>query len=278
MPDIFYLVSKWWKQMLALVLISLVVAGIILFLQPRQYLSVATAVPANSLSADKAKIFNHNIEELYSNIGLPDDLDMILGTGQLDTVYLAVTDQFNLFDHYKISDDKNKRTIAARLLKRYSRIIKSGYGELQVKVWDTDKDLAPQLANSIMTKLESIHNALQNNNNQQALQSLQLAIKKIQTDIDSINLLHPGTTLTQQAEEPYSIRRRVLISQLEEYQKLAGEYQLLTNAGSRVLLVLEKARPSVYPDKPDWIKTIVATAFLSLIFALLVALIMEKRK
>src|SRR5437773_10777388 len=105
MPDIFYLVSKWWKQMLALVLISLVVAGIILFLQPRQYLSVATAVPANSLSADKAKIFNHNIEELYSNIGLPDDLDMILGTGQLDTVYLAVTDQFNLFDHYKISDD-----------------------------------------------------------------------------------------------------------------------------------------------------------------------------
>ena len=129
-----------------------------------------------------------------------------------------------------------------------------------------------------MTKLESIHNALQNNNNQQALQSLQLAIKKIQTDIDSINLLHPGTTLTQQAEEPYSIRRRVLISQLEEYQKLAGEYQLLTNAGSRVLLVVEKARPSVYPDKPDWIKTIVATAFLSLIFALLVALIMEKRK
>src|SRR5260221_5380861 len=278
MPDIFYLVSKWWKQMLAVVVISLVAAGIVIFLQPHQYLSVTTAMPGNPLSADKAKIFNHNIQELYSNIGLPDDLDMILGTARLDTVYLAVTDQFNLFDHYKISDNGEKRIKAARLLKKYSHVMKSEYGELQVKVWDTDKDLAPQLANAIMTKLESIHNALQNENNNQALQSLQLAIKKIQADIDSINLLHPGIALTQQAEEPYSIRRKVLLGQLEEYQKLAGEYQLLTNAGSQVLLVVEKARPATRPDKPDWIKTIVATAFLSLIFALLAALVMEKRK
>src|SRR5438046_1655728 len=145
MPDIFYLMSKWWKQMLAVVVISLVAASVILFLQPRQYLSVTTAVPANALSADKAKIINSKIELLYSNIGTPDDLDMILGTARLDTVYLAVTDQFNLFDHYKISDSKNMRTNAARLLKKYSRVMKSEYGELQVKVWDTDKDLAPQL-------------------------------------------------------------------------------------------------------------------------------------
>jgi uncharacterized protein involved in exopolysaccharide biosynthesis len=277
MPDIFYLMSKWWKQMLAVMIVSLVTAAIITFIKPRQYLSVTTAVPANSLSTDKAKIFNHNIEELYSNIGLPDDLDMILGTARLDTVYLAVTDQFNLFDHYKISDSRNIRTKAAGLLKKYSRVMKSEYGELQVKVWDTDKDLAPQLANAIMTKLESIHNALQNDNNRQALQSLQLAIKKIQTDIDSINLFH-NAVLTEQAGESYSIRRKVLLSQVEEYQKLAGEYQLLINSGSQVLLVVEKARAAVYPDKPDRIRTIVATAFISLIFALLAALVMEKRK
>jgi uncharacterized protein involved in exopolysaccharide biosynthesis len=277
MPDIFYLMSKWWKQMLVVIVISLVAAAAIIFLQPRQYLSVATAVPANTLSVDKAKIFNSNIEMLYPNIGSPDDLDMVLGTARLDTVYLAVTDQFNLFDHYKISDSRNIRTKAARVLKKFTRVMKSEYGELQVKVWDTDKDLAPQLANAIMTKLESIHNALENENNQQTLQSLQLAIKKIQTDIDSINLLH-NAVLTEQAEESYSIRRKVLLNQLEEYQKLAGEYQLLTNTGPKVLLVVEKARPATRPDKPDWIRTIVATAVLSLIFALLAALIMEKGK
>jgi uncharacterized protein involved in exopolysaccharide biosynthesis len=278
MPDIFYLVSKWWKQMLFFIVISLLAAGVITFLQPRQYLSITTAVPANSLFSDKARIFNSNIEALYSNIGSPDDLDMILGTARLDTVYLAVTDQFNLFDHYKIPNSRDIRTKTAGLLKKYSRVIKSEYGELQVKVWDTDKDLAPQLANAIMTKLETIHSALQNENNRQALQSLQNAIKKIQTNIDSINVLHNSTALIREAEAPDTIRRKILLSQLEEYQKLAGEYQLLINSGSQSLLVVEKARPAARPDKPDWIMTIVATTVLSLIFALLAVLAMEKRK
>ena len=278
MPDIFYLVSKWWKQILAVLVVSLLAALVITFLQPRQYLSVTTAVPANSLFSDKARIFNSNIEALYSNIGSPDDLDMILGTARLDTVYLAVTDQFNLFDHYKIPNSKDIRTKAARLLKKYSRVIKSEYSELQVKVWDTDKDLAPQLANAIMTKLETIHSVLQNENNRQALQSLQNAIEKIQINIDSINVLLNSTTLIHEAETPYTIRRKILLNQLEEYQKLAGEYELLTNSGSQSLLVVEKARPAIRPDKPDWIRTIVATAVLSLVFALLATLVMEKRK
>jgi uncharacterized protein involved in exopolysaccharide biosynthesis len=258
--------------------ISLLAAAAITFIKPRQYLSVTTAVPANSLSYDKGRIFNSSIQSLYSNIGLPDELDIIIGTAHLDTVYLAVTDQFNLFDHYKISNDSDKRIKAARLLKKYSRVAKSEYGELKVKVWDTDRNLAPQLANAIMNKLGAIHRALQNQNNQQALQSLQNAIKKIQINIDSINVLHNSSSLTGQAEDPYVIQRKVLLNQLEEYQKLTGEYQLLTNSGSQVLLVVENARPAARPDKPKRIRILIVTAFLSFIFALSIALVMEKRK
>jgi uncharacterized protein involved in exopolysaccharide biosynthesis len=278
MPDIFYLISKWWKQILVVVLLSLLASAIITFLKPRQYLSVATAVPASVVATDKSRIFSGNIESLYSNLGSPDDLDMMVGTAELDTVYLAVTDQFNLFDHYKISNGKNIRRKTAELLKKYTRVMKSGYGELQVKVWDTDKDLAPQLANAIMSKLEAIHRGLQNANNQQALQSLQKTIREIQINIDSINILHNSTVLTEQTAEPYAIHRKVLLSRLEEYQKLAGEYQLLINSGSEVLLVVEKARPAAWPDKPDWVKIMIAVTLLSLLFALLVALVMEKRK
>ena len=278
MPDIFYLVSKWWKQMLAVIIVSLLAVGVVTFLQPRQYLSVTTAVPANVVATDKARIFSENIQGLYSNLGSPDDVDMIIGTAQLDTVYLAVTDQFNLFDHYKISNSRNIRMKAARLLKKYSRVMKSGYGELQVKVWDTDKDLAPQLANAIMSKLETIHSRLQNANNQQALQSLQRAIKEIQIDIDTINILKGNSIIAEQSAESYNVRRKVLLNQLEEYQKLAAEYQLLTNSGSQVLLIVEKARPATRPDKPEWIQIMIAVAVLSFLFALLVALVLEKRK
>ena len=108
MPDFFYLLSKWWKQILAVVLLSVIVVGIIVFIKPSKYLSVATAVPASGIASDKSRIFSENIEALYSNLGSPDELDVMVGTGQLDTVYLAVTDQFNLYDPYKIHYEKEK--------------------------------------------------------------------------------------------------------------------------------------------------------------------------
>ena len=79
MPDIIDLIKNWWKQMFAVVILSLLAIGIITFLKPRQYLSVATAVPASSFAADKSKIFNENIQALYSTLGTADDLDMIVG-------------------------------------------------------------------------------------------------------------------------------------------------------------------------------------------------------
>ena len=145
MPEITGLIKNWWKQMLAVTLLSLLTVGVITFLKPRLYLSVATAVPASAFAADKSKIFNENIQQLYSSLGTPDDLDMILGTANLDTVYLAVTDQFNLFDHYKLSEKGNAARIKAGLLLReMTKVMKSAYGELQVKVWDTDKNLVAE--------------------------------------------------------------------------------------------------------------------------------------
>jgi hypothetical protein len=279
MPDIFNLSAKRWKQVFMLMFLTLLVAGIITFLQPRQFLSVATAIPATSFSADKSKIFSENIEALYSTLGSPDDLDMILGTAELDTVYLAVTDQFNLFDHYKVSGTTEvARLKATRLLERYSKVMKSEYGELKVKVWDTDKNLAPQLANAIMEKLGTIHRNLQNVNNKQDLQILLNGIKQIQVNLDSINRFLSNESPEAVTTEPYVVRKKVLAAQLEEYQKLIGQYQLIINSDSQVLLVVEKARPAIRPDKPRSLQIMIAAGVLSFLFAVLLVLVLDKRK
>jgi uncharacterized protein involved in exopolysaccharide biosynthesis len=276
MPDIFYLVSKWWKQMFIVVLISLFVAGILTFFKPRQYLSVATALPASSVAADKARIFNKNIESLYSDMGSPDDLDRIIGTAQLDTVYLSITDQYNLYDHYKISDEKEKaRVHAARRLKKYTRVIKSDYGELKVKVWDTDKNLAPQLANAIMDKLESIHQFLQSNSNLASYNSLKNSQQKIQSQIDSLDQI-PG--IEKKELEMPAAHRKVLFDQWQENEKLINEYRLMIENKPSILMVVEKAKPAIKPDRPKWLEVMIGTALLSLFFAFLVALVLEKGK
>jgi uncharacterized protein involved in exopolysaccharide biosynthesis len=279
MPDIFYLVSKWWKQMLAIVILSLVVVGTVLYLKPVQYLSTTTALPASSYFKDKASLFNENIQSLYPAMGTPDDLDMIVGTAQLDTVYIAVAGEFNLHDHYK-TEEKGEAALlkAAYFLKSNTKVIKSDFSELKVKVWDTDKNLAPQLANAIMDKLQSIHQDLQNSNNISSLKSLQSGKEKIQTQIDSINNFLQHADITSVNAERYTTKRSILSEQLQQYEKLISQYQLMVDSKAPVLIIVEKARASSWPDKPKKLPLLAATFVLSFLFALLLALLLEKRK
>ena len=263
MPDIFYLISKWWKQMFILVLLSLIIVGAITFLKPRQYLSVVTALPVNSALTDKGSIFNENIEALYPALGTSDELDRMVGTGQLDTIYLAVTDKFNLFDHYKIAGSSfGSRLKAARILKHYSKIYKSGHEELKIKVWDTDRNLAPQLANALFDELQSIYQHIQNSNNISILNTLRSARQK-----DS---LQPGNLTTGNPEQIHSKRT-------EEYEKLINEYQLMVDARPPALIIVEKAQPALGADRPKKLNILIATFLASFIFSILLSLLLERK-
>lgn len=265
MPDMFDLFKNWWKQMLAVIIASLLIVGTVTYLKPQKYLSVATAVPASSFASDKSKIFNENIQALYSALGTPDDLDMIVGTARLDTVYLAVTDQFNLYDHFKMQEKGDAaRSKAASLLKKNTKVMKSEYGELKVKAWDTDKNLAPQLANAIMEKLKAIHQDLQNAGNLATLQGLISRKEKLQQAADSTMNTVENTT-----------RRKEQISQ---YEKLIGEYQLMVDTKPPVLITVEKAKAAAWPDQPKTVQLLMATAVLAFIFSLLAALVLERKK
>jgi hypothetical protein len=279
MPDLFDLLAKWWKQVLGVMVLALLTVGVIVFLKPSQYLSMSTAVPGSSYAADRSKIFNENIQILYSNLGTTDDLDMIVGTGQLDTVYEAVSAEFNLEDHYKMSEKgESAKRKAVQLLKKNSQVMKSEYGELKVKVWDTDKILAPQLANSIMNKLQEIHQGLQSAGNEQILVGLQSGKKKVQQESDSISNFLRNSDITAQAAGSYIARRDFLSGQLKEYEKLIGEYEVTTQTKSPVLIVVEKAKAAAWSSRPKRIQALVITAVLSFVFALLLALVLERRK
>ena len=264
MPDLFTLIRNWWKPILLLLLLSLTAVGVIVFTKRPEYRSVATAVPASTYSSDKARIFNNNIEQLYTALGTPDDLDLVVGTGKLDTVYLAVTRKFNLQDHYKM-EEKGDAAIykAATLLKKNSSVTKSEYGELKVSVWDTDKNLAPQLANAVMKQLQTMHQHLQQAGNEASLQSL-LAMKE---------KLIIERELTKMDEAKATISAR-----LAEYDKLIGQYQLIQSNPSLALIVVENARANDWPDRPKRVQWMLGTAVLALLFSLLLAAFLESRK
>lgn len=261
MPDLFDLFARWWKQILLLPLLSLVVVGVLTFLKPRQYLSVATAVPASSFAADKSAVFNQNIQALYSTFGTPDDLDRILGTAGLDTIYTAVATRFNLYDHYKVKEKgPDAVSKSAALLRKNTKVQKSNYGELKVKVWDTDPQLAPQLANAILEQLSSHHRDLQSAGNEATLDGLRKAREK---------LMHPADSAGNLLE---------LAERVRQYDQLISEYQLMVDSKPPALLVVERAKKTNWPDRPKTFRVLAATALLSFLFSLLAALLLDRKK
>ena len=265
MPDLTDLIKKWWKQILFTVVLTAAAAGAVIFLTDRQYLSVATAVPASTFMADKSKVFGENIEALYSSLGTADDLDLVTGTAKLDTVYLAVTDRFNLADHYKTKEKGEAgRVRSAALLKKNTRVMKSEYGELKVKVWDTDKNLAPQLANAVLDQLQAIHSRLQNNSNEVILEGLLKRKEKLVLQIDSANISPEKITGFKE--------------QLAQYEKYISEYQLMIDTKPPALIVIEKAKAAESHDRPRRMQFIIAAAFLAFLFSLLVAVVLDRKK
>ena len=264
MPDIFDLIKNWWKQIVLLTILSVLVTGAVVLFRPSLYLSTATALPASSFASDKSKLFNDNIEALYSTLGTPDDLDIILGTASLDTVFTAVARKTELVSHYNMQDKgESAEAKTVKLLKKRSSVTKNEYGNLKVKVWDTDKEKAAVLANAIMKQLSDIHQNLMSEGNKATLQGLMNGKQKIEVLADTT------AEVTIKA---------ALLTRIQEYEKLIGEYQLMIDSKPPALIIVEDAKPSGRPDKPDVILAIVAAGVLGFLFSLLAALLLHSRK
>ena len=276
MPDLFDLIWRWWKRILALVLVTAAVAAVIVLIIPKEYLGVATALPASTFAQDKTGVFSQNMQNLYSALGTPDDLDMIVGTAHLDTVYRAICEHLNLPDHYRIRPDQESLVKAAYVLKERTRVIKSDYGELKVKVWDSNPSWAANLANAIMRKLQQIHQDVQTTNNATMLERINAEYNQkkgeYQTLADSLQHVDQGKA------ELLNVQKASLLQQMVEYEKLMGQYKLMVGARPQALIVVENATPALTPDKPRPLLVIIGAAVLGLFFGLMVALLLERRR
>jgi len=279
MPDIFDLFFRWWKQIIGLVIITLIVTAIIVYTMPKKYLGVATALPAATYASDKSNVFSQNLQVLYPSLGTADDLDMILGTAHLDTVYSFVADQLNLADYYGMSkNDGEARQKAASILKGRTRVIKSDYGELKVKVWDGDRNQAAAMANAIMGKLQLMHQDVQTANNVLILSKIKEEYSGKQVEYQKLHDSLSHMDITGSTAQILTAKQTSLIQQIQEYEKLINQYQLMVDAKPQALVTIEKANPPLWPDKPKPSQTLLAALIISFFFGLFASVILERRR
>ncbi|MBS1654126.1 MAG: hypothetical protein JSU05_04705 [Bacteroidetes bacterium] len=279
MPDLFVLFNRWWKQIAAITILAMLGTGIIVFMQPRQYMSETTSIPAANLTSDKARIFSEQIQSLYSDLGTADDVDRIVGTAELDTVYIYLINKFDLYSHYQLKDDDSaKAFLAVQQLKANTKVFKSSYGELKVRIWDKDKNLAAALANAMTEKLKNIHQDLQNSNNELILQKIKEAYDSRKADFKIVSDSLNHMDITKADAALLTAKRDALLAQVQEYEKLLNEYQLICNTKPQVFTVIEKAKPAYKADRPKRLVTVLVAMITGFVFSFLLALVLEGKR
>jgi uncharacterized protein involved in exopolysaccharide biosynthesis len=204
---------------------------------------------------------------------------MILGTARLDTVYNFVAEKLKLPDYYGMDkNDGEANQKAASILKSRTKSNKSDYGELKIKVRDGDRHQAATMANSIMEKLQQIHQDIQTSRNSLVLSKIKEEYAGRQIQYQMLNDSLSRTTMTAGAAQILSAKQNSLIKQIEEYEKLISQYELMVKARPQALVVVERANPPLWPDSPKPLQFLMAAAFISLLFGLFTALILERRR
>jgi capsular polysaccharide biosynthesis protein len=278
MPDLLSVVGKRWKLMLLLTLAAVAVTFVVCLLMPKQYLGVTTSLPANSLLSDKARIFSQNIEALYGEVGTADELDKLEGTAKLDTIYLAAAQHFSLATHYAIDSNRGDALDKAALkLRKNTLVNRTGYGELKVFVWDTDNQMAAALANFFTEKINTIHQHLQTENNQAILQALKKEVERKKLPADTQISAQRDTLSSTQSNSTNTSASTLTTTQLQQYNQLIDEYELALQTTPNALLVVERARPQPWADKPDFTRALLFAFLGALLFSFFLSVYLESR-
>jgi capsular polysaccharide biosynthesis protein len=274
MPDLFYIFSKRWKQVLLITAFVTIIAAVVSLLLPKQYLSTVTALPANSLNADKSAFFNPNIQHLYSYLGTADELDKFEGTARLDTLYKATAQELSLAKHYNL-DEQYK---VVKELKKNTKISRTEYGELRIKVWDKEASMAANIANSLYKNLQEIHQNLQNQASKIILERLYINYDSLRNISSTANKSKIDTSADLSDGKEQRVPASLNAEYLNQHQKLISEYQMHVNLNPPTLLLVETASASGKPDKPMIPEIIVVTFFAVFLISLLVVVFLESRK
>jgi uncharacterized protein involved in exopolysaccharide biosynthesis len=280
LADVMEVLHKQWKMIAAFVTIVLIItAALLFFVLPKYYKSVAVVIAANPELADKAHLFNNNIESLYSTFGNEEDLDRIRGIADLDTTLKLLVDEFNLADYYKVKGNSNqKRHDAILKLRDDITIQKTELYQLRVIVYTKNNELSANIANRLIEIVENMAENIWLSSYKKTLdeinQSKQQLEKQVLSMSDSLKRLNPSSG----AAMVMTGNRSSLLEQLQQYEKTASEYKLAINNKTPALIVLEKAYPSAAADKPDKLIVLVIAFFSSFLFALIACLVYEQKE
>lgn len=261
-----------WKFIAVFTIISVAITAVVIFMITPKYTATTKLLPGNAVLADKARLFNDEIQHLYSFFGSGDDLDRLLSMASMDTSLKQVINAFNLIYYYQINEKdagmEMYKTI--RKFKKDLSLVKTVNNELEISYTHQSKDTAAAVVN-FMTEQTAIK--------MQTIWKQQYEQIGIQLDSSIADLTNQYNRLALDASNNDAIiktKKDALLSQLEQFNKMSIETKMAASTTPEALIVLEKATPPAKISWPDKAVVLPLSALFGFIFSTCLILVTAK--
>lgn len=266
-----------WRAIFIVTMLSMIIALIVVVLiVPPYYRSNAKIISANPALADKSQLFNDQIQSLYSYFGTGDDLDRIMGIATMGSTYQQLVDRFRLDLYYSKDTFPILSRKAILKLKDDLSIQRTEEGQLNIICWMTDKQLAADIVNTLISivqqKLESIWQTNYSNAAQKIDQSI------TETELKYQFLLDSAAKVSSIKSILINKHLESLLDQLSRYRKTAATFKIMSETKPPALYVLEPAIPAVKAERPDKIAVVLTAGLVGCLFSILLVLSIYRKQ
>lgn len=181
---------KWRKPLLVVMLAAFVGSwffSLPWFITPK-FKSTVILFPAGTNSVSKALLSDQQTkgQDLVA-FGEDEQAEQLMQILSSNKIRDRVIRKFNLMEHYGI--DSSSRYRYSRLFDRYEdniRFRRTQFMAVQITVFDTDPQLAADIANSIAELLDTVKNEMQRQRSVQGLRIVESEYKELQAEMQTI--------------------------------------------------------------------------------------------
>lgn len=302
--DVIRVILKWKTKILMLGAAAGVIAAIYFMLQKNYYNAYGSFFPASSVISGRVNLFSQEKQEWIDYFGTENEVDRIYVLGNSASVISYLIGKFNMAAHYQI--DTNAKDAQKKVYKRFTKnftITRSGYNHIEINFTDESSDLAYQVVNEAINRIESQLRLLYGTINRQLAISIENRADSIQQNLvmysDSLartrvryqiyDLIGPsrqamasspkgnGLQFAQGLEEIQNLEevKNRLATDRARYLSLANEFRTSTFDGFPMIHVMQWASPNGPKAGPFRILGVLTAIGAALIFGIMLALGME---
>ena len=275
--DLIKILLKWRKLVIVVTLLAAAGSVVVSLLLPNYYKSTTTFYPQNLSAFDRGYLFGtESKEKVQSLFGDKQDVNRVLSIAKSTELIGHIIDHYNLADHYGI--DTTGSMWRYKVQKEFDenfKVIKSDLDNIELSIWDTDANLAAEIANYFVFKINQIYSGLLEERNAKNEESVTQQLIDLEKELKAIS--DSMATVRDTSSISYQVLAGIQANLLEDYnnwKSLSTQYKAASGYQVNSLFIIEKAYAAEKKDRPvRWLIVVSATLaafFLSILGAIFI--------